>query len=229
MTWETFYLICFVVGFSLSALSFLLGVLHLPHFHLRFPHHGGGLHLGGGHVGGVHAGGAHVGGAHAAAGAAHAGSATSYSISPLNFPTLLMFLVWFGGTGYLLTHYGHGWGLLGLLISAVIGVAGATIVFWFMAKVLVKPDENLDPADYVMVGTLGRLSVGIREKGTGEIVYVHGGTRKSAAARSEDGRPIEKGVEVVITQYEKGIAYVRRWEELAGEPDSETARGPEQH
>jgi len=218
MTWETFYLICFVVGFALSALSFLLGIVHLPHFH--FPHHGGGLHLGGGHVGGGHAGGAHVGG-----GAGQGGSATSYSISPLNYPTMLMFLVWFGGTGYLLTHYGHGWGFLGLLVSAVVGLAGAAIVFGFMARVLVKPDENLDPADYVMVGTLGKLAVGIREKGTGEIVYVQGGTRKSAGARSEDGRPIEKGAEVVITQYEKGIAYVRRWEEMAGEPGDEQSRG----
>lgn len=216
MAWETFYLICFVVGLSLSALSFLSGVLHLPHF-LHIPHHGGGLHLGGGHAGGVHAG-----------GAAHAGAGTSYSISPLNFPTLLIFLVWFGGTGYLLTHYGHGWGFLGLLISVVVGLAGAAIVFSFLAKVLVKPDENLDPADYVMVGTLGKLTVGIREKGTGEIVYVQGGTRKSAAARSEDGHAIEKGTEVVITQYEKGIAYVRRWDEIAGEPRAEQARGAEQ-
>jgi membrane protein implicated in regulation of membrane protease activity len=216
MTWETFYLICFVVGLSLSALSFLSGVLHLPHF-LHFPHHGGGLHLGGAHAGGVHAG-----------GAAHGGSGSSYTISPLNFPTLLIFLVWFGGTGYLLTHYGHGWGFLGLVVSAVVGLAGAAIVFWFLAKVLVKPDENLDPADYVMVGTLGKLTVGIRDKGTGEIVYVQGGTRKSAAARSEDGSPIEKGTEVVITQFEKGIAYVRRWDELAGEPRAEQARGAEQ-
>lgn len=229
MTWETFYLICFVVGFALSALSFLLGVLHLPHFHLRLPFHGGGLHLGGGHIGGGHVGGAHVGGAHAAGGAPHGGNATSYSISPLNFPTLLMFLVWFGGTGYLLTHYGHGWGFLGLLVSAVVGLAGAAIVLWFMAKVLVRPDENLDAADYVMVGTLGKLTVAIRGGGTGEIVYVQGGARKSAAARSEDGRPIEKGMEVVIERYEKGIAYVRRWDELTDEPRSEPARGTDQH
>ena len=209
MSWETFYLICFVVGFSLSALSFLLGVLHLPHFHMRLPFHGAS-----GQVGGVHAGG----------GGPPAVNASNYSISPLNYPTLLMFLVWFGGTGYLLTHYGHGWGFLGLLISLAAGLGGALIVFWVLTKVLVKPDENLDPADYVMAGTLGRLTVGIREKGTGEIVYVQGGTRKSAAARSEDGRPMEKGAEVVITQYDKGIAYVRRWEEFA-ESQGEASRG----
>jgi len=216
MAWETFYLICFVVGAVLIVVSFFSGVLHLPHF-LHLPHHGGGLHVGGGHAGGTHVGTGH-------GGVARGGSA-SYQVSPLNFPTLLIFLVWFGGTGYLLTHYGHGWGFLGLLVSAVAGIAGAAIVFSFMAKVLVKPDENLDPADYVMVGTLGKLTVSIREGGTGEIVYVQGGTRKSAAARSEEGCAIEKGTEVVITQYKKGVAYVRRWDEMAGESQSEQSRG----
>jgi len=219
MAWETFYLICFVVGAVLIVVSFFSGVLHLPHF-LHSPHHGGGLHLGGGHGGGGHVGGAHGGG-----GTGVRGGSASYQVSPLNFPTLLIFLVWFGGTGYLLTHYGHGWGFLGLLVSAVAGLAGAAIVFSFMAKVLVRPDENLDPADYVMVGTLGKLTVGIRENGTGEIVYVQGGTRKSAAARSEDKRAIEKGTEVVITQFTKGVAYVRRWDEMAGETQSEQSRG----
>jgi len=107
----------------------------------------------------------------------------------------------------------------------VAGLAGAAIVFRFLAKVLTHPEENLDPADYVMIGTLGRLTIGIRDGGTGEIVYTQGGTRKSAGARSDDGRAIEKGTEVVITRYEKGIAYVQRWDELAGESTSESARG----
>jgi hypothetical protein len=35
-------------------------------------------------------------------------------------------------------------------------------------------------------------------------------------ARSDDGAAIPKGVEVVVTRYEKGIAYVRRFEDLTG-------------
>ena len=38
-------------------------------------------------------------------------------------------------------------------------------------------------------------------------------------ARSDDGQAISKGTEVVITRYEKGIAYVRRWDELAGQQE----------
>jgi hypothetical protein len=37
------------------------------------------------------------------------------------------------------------------------------------------------------------------------------------AARSEDGTEIQRGAEVIVTRYENGIAYVRRWEELGGE------------
>jgi hypothetical protein len=30
---------------------------------------------------------------------------------------------------------------------------------------------------------------------------------------------VEKGTEVVVTRYEKGIAYVRLWTEMAGEQE----------
>jgi hypothetical protein len=38
-------------------------------------------------------------------------------------------------------------------------------------------------------------------------------------ARAEDGSQILKGTEVVVTRYERGIAYVRPWSEMAGEED----------
>ena len=68
-----------------------------------------------------------------------------------------------------------------------------------------------------MVGVLGRLSMPIREGGTGELIYSQAGTRRVCGARSEDGAAISKGTEVVVTRYEQGIAYVRRWSELSGE------------
>jgi len=76
----------------------------------------------------------------------------------------------------------------------------------------------MDAADYEMVGVLGRTSLPIRETdGTGEIIYSQAGTRRTCGARSEDGGAIEKGIEVVVTRYDKGIAYVRKWEEMSGE------------
>jgi hypothetical protein len=55
----------------------------------------------------------------------------------------------------------------------------------------------------------------IRAGGTGELIYSQEGTRRVAGARSEDGAAIPKGTEVVVTRYEKGIAYVRSWDKFA--------------
>ena len=41
------------------------------------------------------------------------------------------------------------------------------------------------------------------------------GARKACAARSEEGEEIRRGEEVVVTRFDQGVAYVRRWSELA--------------
>jgi hypothetical protein len=76
-----------------------------------------------------------------------------------------------------------------------------------------RREASLNPADYDMVGVLGHLSLPIRAGGTGELVYSQEGTRRVTGARSEDGAAIPKGAEVMVTRYEKGIAYVRLWED----------------
>jgi membrane protein implicated in regulation of membrane protease activity len=142
-----------------------------------------------------------------------------------NIATLAAFLAWFGGTGYVLEHYYSVWVVLALGISIVSGIGAAAVVFWFFAKVLMSRERPLDPADYDMVGVLGRLSLPIRQGGTGELIYSQEGTRRCSGARSEDGSAIPKGAEVIVTRYEKGIAYVRQWDEFAasitGAPESQ--------
>ncbi len=223
--WSDFYLICFAIGFCFSFFSFVFGGsrfgrLHLPHFH----GHGVGTTTGpaphapiaGGHTPVVHGTAAsHAAGADQAAGGSN--------VSPFNPPSLAAFLAWFGGTGYLLTRFSTVWVGLGLLLSVASGVGGGGIIFFFLSRVLISDEENMDPADYEMVGVLGRLCVSIRAGGTGEILYSQAGTRRVCGARSEDGSAIAKGTEVVVTRYEKGIAYVRLWSEMSGESDSETA------
>lgn len=136
-----------------------------------------------------------------------------------NVATIAAFLAWFGGTGYLLERYYGVWYLLALGIAALSGIGAAALVFWFLAKVLMAREAPLDPADYDMTGVLGRLSIRIRAGGTGELVYSQEGTRRVSGARSENGAAIPKGAEVVVTRYEKGIAYVRSWEDFTGEPE----------
>jgi membrane protein implicated in regulation of membrane protease activity len=214
VTWADLYLICFAVGFLLSAISFIAGGLRL-HVHLPHLPHGGGL-------GNVSGGGAASGTGHAPLAQGHAAAhgakgGSGAHVSPFNFVTLTAFLAWFGGTGFLITRFAHVWFALGLLFSTGAGLAGGGIVFLFLTRVLISPDENMDSADYEMVGVLGRTSLPIRERGTGEIIYSQAGTRRTCGARSDNDAAIEKGAEIVVTRYEKGLAYVRRWEEMNGE------------
>ncbi len=210
MTWADFYLTCFAVGFLLSAISFIAGGLrwhlHLPHF----PDAGGHAPVG-------HAPVAH--GPAAANTSTAAGGHTGHQapVSPFNFVTLTAFLAWFGGTGFLITRFSSIWFALGLLIALGAGLFGAAVVFLFLTRVLISHEENMDSADYEMVGVLGRISMPIRENGTGEIIYSQAGTRRTCGARSESGSALAKGAEIVVTRYDKGIAYVRLWEEMSSE------------
>ena len=66
-----------------------------------------------------------------------------------------------------------------------------------------------------LVGTIGKLTIPIREGGTGEIVYTVDGRRRCSGARSDDTkRPIARDTEVVITRYDKGIAYVCEFDRM---------------
>ncbi|MGH9668231.1 MAG: hypothetical protein ACRD9L_27740 [Bryobacteraceae bacterium] len=148
----------------------------------------------------------------------HAGSPAGHgaTVSKFNFATLASFLAWFGGAGYLMERYSVVWGLLALALATLTGLAGASVVFWFLAKVVLVQERVLDPADYDIMGALGRVSSAVRPGGTGEMVFSQAGARKALSIRSDDGSSIPKDAEVVVTRYEKGIAYVRRWEDLAG-------------
>jgi hypothetical protein len=118
MTWSDFYLFCFLVGFSLSVLSFLAGAvhIHLPvkwHLPFHLGHHWGGSHDG---LRGSLKGGAHI--------------------SWFNASTIMAFLAWFGGTGYLLTRHSHLWAVVSLAFAIVAGLFAGWVVFRFMVKLV---------------------------------------------------------------------------------------------
>src|SRR5438309_646455 len=129
MTVADLYLMCFIIGFLLSAISFMFGNLHihLPHFHL------GHLTFPGPHAPSA-AHGAHAG---------HVGAANE--LPAINLGTITAFLAWFGGIGYLLTKYTSVMARLALLFAIFGGMVGATIVFFLVSRLLVKHDRPLDP------------------------------------------------------------------------------------
>jgi membrane protein implicated in regulation of membrane protease activity len=192
MSWSDVYLFCFLVGATLSVFSFLAGAihLHLP-FNIRLPFHASPV----GHAHGA----SHGGGSH---------------ISWFNASTVLAFLAWFGGVGYLMTKYSHVETFFIVGMATLAGLAAGWIVLRFLLKLVGPSDEPLRDEDRRIVGALGTVSMTIRENGTGEIIFPLGGGRRCSGARADDGESIEKGAEVVIERYEKGIAYVKRWEEF---------------
>jgi hypothetical protein len=94
------------------------------------------------------------------------------------------------------------------------GLVAGWLVFKFMATLTRGSELQLNEADYRLEGSLGTISIPIRKDGTGEVIFSLGGVRRSFGARCDEGAAIEKGAEVVIERYEKGIAYVRRWDEF---------------
>ncbi len=232
MNWSDFYLLCFAVGSLWSIASLLLGGLHLGHSGPAHagPVHDGPAHLGHGHMAHGHGGHIHTGHAHGhagmKAGEGHAGHGLgSWIGSMINPSCAAVYLAWFGGVGYLLTrHSGLGF-WIDLIIAIGLGLGGAWVLAAFL-RFLQSREQPLNPADYEMVGVLGQVSSPIRPDGVGEVIYVRDGARHIVAARTEDGKQIGRGEEVVVTRYEKGTAYVRTWEamtqpgKVASKPES---------
>jgi len=202
MTWSDFYLLCFIVGFSLSVLSFLAGAVHVPirlPFKAHMPFHGAAR-------GGV---------AHSHNGGADSASSHSAShISWFNTSTVMAFLAWFGGIGYILSAHSHLVGVIALAFAIAGGLIASWAVFKFMVKLMNAESSHLKDEDYRHEGLVCTVTMPARANGTGEIHFMQNGVRRSAGARSCDGKPLEKGAEVVIERYENGVAYVKPWEEF---------------
>jgi len=184
----TLFLVTFFVGFGLTIVSALLGAVDAGAGH----GHGGDLSHGG---------------------ASHGSDLVhdSGSVSAVNFQTIVAFLMGFGGVGYVSTRFGLVFYLAALPLAIVGGVAVATLIFRFM-RFLKRGELPMAPTSYV--GLVGTLTVGIRQGGTGEMVYSQHGSRKVTAARSISGAPIQKGDEVVVLRYEQGVVYVQPWREF---------------
>ena len=138
-------------------------------------------------------------------------------LGPFNLSTILGFVAWFGGIGYLVKN-GLDWpGILSIIAAILGGLAGAVVVYTLLVKLIAPSDKPLDPKDYELPGTIGRVSSSIRPGGVGEVLFEQQGVRQVSAARSVDGEAIPRGAEVVILRAEHGIAFVQQWESLLAE------------
>jgi membrane protein implicated in regulation of membrane protease activity len=208
---ETFFLACFAIGLLFTLASVALGFVS------------GGIGHGGGHLGGHavdHGGGHHV---HLP----HSDAKGSDALPLLNASSAVGGLTWFGAAGYLLTRLG-GLALPGAILGALaVGALGWYLVARFLGLVL-RGEVEMNPDDYRLEGTVGRVTVGIPAGGTGEVVYEKAGLLRSEAARAVGGTAIPRGEEVVITAYANGFATVQPWGEFLAERERTKVAVPAQ-
>jgi membrane protein implicated in regulation of membrane protease activity len=181
----------------------VLGTLGTGHGGL---HHG---HAGGHHVSN-HGHPVHYGPAH------HDLGDRIASLPLLNASSAIGALTWFGAAGYVLMRLGE-WALPVVLLGALIAAGLGWYLIARFLGLLLAGEREMDPADYRLEGTVGKITVPIPPGGTGEIVFSKAGARRSESARALGGGPIPRGTEVVITAYADGFATVQPWQEFIAE------------
>src|SRR6266567_3915326 len=232
------FIACFLFGLLFLLVTTLLGSLEhglIGHAgsHAVAPHSG--LHVGGHaslpHAGGTH-GVSHVG-SHATTPTAghgvqpqHAGSQNAQGdgfslFSYVNPTSVVLFLLGFGFFGYVFHNTAHLVLPLTLVLAGIGGLLIAAVILVLLSRLL--SDSGTDIANDVSdrTGMLGKVSLTIPANGLGEIIYVSpGGLRKSIPARTTDGRRLERGQEVVVVNYQQGVAEVDTWERFMNEEEA---------
>ncbi len=128
---------------------------------------------------------------------------------PLFSPTAISgYATGFGGTGLILVgglgitdpwHHVPG----ALAGAAALGLATA----WTTVKLLHAGETSSEGQLASMPGRTGELTVGIPAGGLGEIAYLAGGVRSTAAARTPDGAAVPRGAKVRVVRVE-GATFV---------------------
>ncbi|GAC1362653.1 MAG: hypothetical protein NVS2B12_02470 [Ktedonobacteraceae bacterium] len=139
----------------------------------------------------------------------------------LNPTSVVLFLLGFGFFGYLL-HNTTTFALPVLLLLALVsGFIVAGLLLMLLARLFGDSEAATVQDVSDRTGLLGKVSITIQENNIGEILYVSpGGMRKSIPARSVDGRRLERDQEVVVVNYQRGVAEVDTWEHFVNHEGS---------
>jgi hypothetical protein len=214
---------CFLFGLLFLLVAALLGSIgghgagHGAVHHIDVGGHAGDAH-------GIHAGHAHV--IHPTTHTAHDGGQGNAFFAYVNPTSIVLFLLGFGFFGYVF----HNTTSLALPFSLGLAVLGGLVISALLLMLISRVFGDSEGATVQDVsdrtGLLGKVSLTIQENGMGEVIYVSpGGMRKSIPARSVDGRRLERDQEVVVVNYQRGVAEVDTWDHFVNqeEPGSITA------
>lgn len=223
------FIVCFLFGLLFLLGTALLG--NLGHAGLHSVSHHAGIHIAG------HAHAPQIGGSHAVGHGTHAGThgsthGTSQTgsqdtqgntslLSYLNPTSIVLFLLGFGFFGYVFHNTAHLVLPFTLLFAGLSGLVIAVLLLVMLSRIF-GDSEGSTVQDVVdRTGLLGKVSTTIPENNLGEIIYISpGGSRKSIPARSIDGRRLESGQEVVVINYQHGVAEVDTWERFFNDEDT---------
>ena len=215
---------CFLFGLLFMVITALMGSMAHGHgIGHATGHHIG--HAGSPHVGG-HAHGTQVATQSAARGVRVSGTGgttdNNFSLFAFLNPTsIVLFLLGFGFFGYVF----HNNTALTLPFTLLLAVVGGLIIAALLLLMInhlfgnIEGDAVQDISD--RTGLLGKVSITIQENSIGEIIYVSpGGMRKSIPARSVDGRRLERDQEVVVINYQRGVAEVDTWDHFINQEET---------
>jgi hypothetical protein len=224
------FLGCFLFGLLFFVVTALLGNLGHGHVISHAATHQAPLHIGG-HMSSAHVashaasgpgnGATHMSGnaMHAHAAARQSAQSTGHSwLSHFNITSIALFLLGFGFFGFVFLNVFPGLLQLTLILAAIGGVVIAVLVLLLLGRLFGNSEGATvqDIAD--RTGMVGKVSTTIQENSLGEIIYISpGGMRKSIPARSVDGCRLERDQEVVVVNYQHGIAEVDTWDHFINE------------
>jgi len=215
---------CFLIGLLFLLINTFTGhdaFHHMGHAELANLFHSDG------HIGTSGGGGAHSGHGTHGTQAEHGGDFSLFAyINPMS---LALFLLGFGFLGYI---FHNAMSSLALQFTfAIASAGGIMLAFLFLAALsrIFGDSEGTTVQDVSdRTGLLGKVSMTIPQNNIGEISYVSpGGMRKSIPARSLDGQRLERDQEVVVVNYQNGIAEVDTWEHFVNQEAAGIAKGSE--
>jgi hypothetical protein len=216
------FIACFLTGLVFFVVTALLGNLGHGIAH-GATHNGSVIHTTDTHV--AHTAGhgtTHTAGSH---GTAHGGAqGHNQSLSSFINPTsIMLFLLGFGFFGYLFHNTIQAVAAITLTLAGISGVIIAALLLIMLSRLFGDSEESSVQDVSDRTGLLGKVSITIQENSLGEIIYVSpAGMRKSIPARSIDGRRLERDQEVVVVNYQHGIADVDTWEHFIHEDGTPT-------
>ena len=132
-----------------------------------------------------------------------------FGISPLKPVVVAGFLTVFGGVGMILTNKGLS-PYISMGIALACGVGIAALMYRFIIVPLHNSQNTSAVAQQSLIGHVAKVTLSISKDQMGKISYIVYGNTYSAPAKPYQGESLRVGDEVIITDIQNNVFYVKR-------------------